>query len=264
MSETFETSTPTTCVGSPNATSSPVSGSGRTLSGEQDGPTTGRSGQGVARASLSARQAEEAGLLTSGTFGLTGSTSSRSAVLQRSLASRLHQRTASHGSILYKLTWKERVTPSGRVICALRASAVPTSANGSILLGWPTATTRDWKDGANPDVNVPLNALLGRVAWLAGWPTPLVNDTTGSTHCYGKRKADGSRPEFQKLPGAARMATPMRLCSDGTLLTGSTAGMAAGGRLHPEHSRWLMRLPPEWDDCAPMETRSTRKRRPSS
>lgn len=59
-------------------------------------------------------------------------------------------------------------------------------------------------------------------------------------------------------------AGPMRLCSDRTLLTGSTAGMASGGRLNPAHSRWLMRLPPEWDACAPTETRSTRKRRRSS
>jgi len=39
------------------------------------------------------------------------------------------------------------------------------------LAGWPT-TTRDWKDGGNPDVNVEMNSLLGRVVWLAGWPTP--------------------------------------------------------------------------------------------
>jgi hypothetical protein len=47
------------------------------------------------------------------------------------------------------------------------------------LAGWPTPTTRDHKDGGNPNVNVPLNALLGRVAWLAGWPTPQSSDGSG-------------------------------------------------------------------------------------
>ena len=37
------------------------------------------------------------------------------------------------------------------------------------LAAWPT---RDWKDGS-PNANVPVNALLGREVWAAGWPTPM-------------------------------------------------------------------------------------------
>jgi hypothetical protein len=34
----------------------------------------------------------------------------------------------------------------------------------------------------------------------------MVNDALGSTHCYGKKPADGSeRPRFLKLPGAAQL-----------------------------------------------------------
>ncbi|CAB3785022.1 hypothetical protein LMG27177_01738 [Paraburkholderia fynbosensis] len=50
---------------------------------------------------------------------------------------------------------------------------------------------------------MPLNALLGRVAWLASWPTPIINDSEGSTHCYSGFKAHGSRAVSLKLPGAA-------------------------------------------------------------
>lgn len=39
---------------------------------------------------------------------------------------------------------------------------------------------------------------------FTGWPTPLVNDELGSTHCYGPKTTDGSeRKRYLKLPGAA-------------------------------------------------------------
>jgi hypothetical protein len=128
---------------------------------------------GLARAlaSLSARQVKALGLQTSGIYGPPGRTSSRSADLQSSLESRLRARTQTLGSTLYTLTWKAWVTPSGVSRSRLRASVPRISA-----------TER------------------------TGWPTPISNDELGSGYCYGPKKADGSRPIFWKLPGAAKLA----------------------------------------------------------
>ena len=138
------------------------------------------SGPDRALASLSARQAKQAGLLTSGTYGPPSTTSSRSAVLASFLANRLRQKTASLGSTLYRLTCKDRVTPSGHKTFAVRASVLRTSGSGSGLSGWTTASARDWKDTpgmatTRPDGRTRLDQ-LPRQAAMAGWPTPMARD----------------------------------------------------------------------------------------
>lgn len=116
--------------------SSPESEDGRLPCVAQVGPTVARHGQHHAHASLSARQARDLGLLTSGTYGPPHIGLSASAALSWSLASNLAALTQTTGSTLYKMTWKAWVMPSARLRFRLRASARRTSETE--LIGWPT------------------------------------------------------------------------------------------------------------------------------
>ena len=219
MTDQFQMSDLPTWLDTPSATSSQASGAGPWPSDSQDGLMTDLSGPAAAPASLSASQAKERGLLTSGTYGRIGSILYGRSDLQLSLVNRLKQRLTTGGSTLFKMTWKEKVTPSRQSVSLLRASGLRISGNGSgswptpavvqasmnvdpdtwngsyylkpdgrkqqtdlgltamqCLSSWPTTTTRDHKDGTQCD-NVPLNALLGRVAWLASWGTPNCMDS---------------------------------------------------------------------------------------
>lgn len=167
-----------------NVTSSPELAGGHSPSDLPNGPMTTPCGQEAAHANLSARQAKERGLLTSGTSGHHSFGSSASVVLRQSLVSKLHQRMGSDGGILFRLTWKERVTPAGQSIFALRESARSTSGKGST--GWPTPQTFDSGNGNTPETwyarqarnpgmsrsSTP-TALSVVCQMISPWPTPM-------------------------------------------------------------------------------------------
>ena len=128
-----------------SAISSPVSASGPTPCEKPDGQIIDPSGQAPVPADLSARQAKNLDLMTSGTFGPPGTTSSASLNLKRSLANRYQAKTDLLGSTLFKMTWKERTTPAQALIFARRASVRRTS--DSAFTSWPTASASDYKGG---------------------------------------------------------------------------------------------------------------------
>lgn len=220
---------PETLPDSPRCISSPASADGVQLSDLQGCQTALESGLEALLASLSPRQAKAAGLMTSGTYGRTSTTSSASASLESSLVNSLRARTQMLGSTLYKLTWKAWAMPSGRSRFRLRGSVLRTSATaatGSVPTPWPTPQARDFKGAPLAGIHDRgvKGAPLNETARLASWGTP--------TSCDSNRKPahDFTTKNLTLNHGAALASWPTPTLQDHNHREGPRPSRAATGR----------------------------------
>ncbi len=272
MSDRLKSSRPPTSQDRDSGTSLPASAAGATRSDSPASQMTQTSGPDRVRVSRSPKRARGAGRATLDIFGQHGSHSSESVALQRSLESRLRVLTDSRGSTLFTLTWKDAVTPSGRRICALRASGRRTS--DSVSTSWPTPVVNDakgsdyaysqgdcsWATPAAHEAGGTLEQFLARKrrakangssigesvtslsmqAQMTSWPTPIASDGDG-----GLRMANGKR--------GAMLREVIKGWS------GSNAPTASVGQLNPAFSLWLQGYPTAWARLAAAVTRLSRK-----
>jgi hypothetical protein len=249
----------------------------------QDGVQTDLFGQEALPVSPSQQQEKEKEKMTHGIFGLSSSISSESANLQQSLVNRLQQLSDLGGSMIYKLTLKEKVTPQQRQYYQLGASAprtkgtdssswlTPTTSdmngvrqmdgkrsgglNTQAQSAWPTPRVADTNNLNNSSTVVQARVTKGRatVAEIAShnvssWPTPLASDQRGSAG-VGKKE----------LPNIAKYASG-KIPKSFTAETESTAP----SQLNPRFSLWLMGYPIEWAYSGERVTPLSRKRQRKS
>jgi len=149
----------------------------------------------------------------------------------------------------------------------LRPDSGASLALHSVLAAWPTPRAIDGEKGSRSPEGVQAEMErkgrldeLPSLASLAGWPTTTAQDCSRGSGTI--RETDTGIPLPQRVSMMAN--SPARLTASGELLTGSSAGTISGGQLNPAHSRWLMGLPPEWDDCAVTAMPSSRRSRKRS
>ena len=248
------------------------------------GPMMGLYGLVHAHANRFRRRANAKERKMTVTYGLNFSGSSESAALQQFLASKLQARTALRGSTMFKLIWKVRITPLGRLIYALRASALSTSAKG--FTSWRTPKAGEGM-GRYSRVNGKDFPSLFNQAQLSTWPTPRAEErqqvnSADNYQALSKKvqltswatpttprahDSDNTAGKYYRSKNQKDLDYQAMLSASGPTPTGSTAVMISGGQLNPGLSRWLMGYPIGWDMCAPEKVKKSlarSKRKPSA
>ena len=141
MSVPLKTLCPQTSKDTPSATSLQVLEAGLMPSNLPDGPRRNLYGLDHAPVSRFRAREEDRDKMTPGIFGQLSSGLSPSAVLQRSLGSKLEKVLEGSGCPLYDLTWNKKIMPSGLPICRQRALEHRIPGKGNF--GWPTPQAWD-------------------------------------------------------------------------------------------------------------------------
>lgn len=193
------------------------------------------------------QRAKDAVIAMSGICGRSFTDSSASAALSASLASRLKTRLDTVGSMEYRQTWKEKVTPSGRLYLAHTARARRTSdkdCSGEVS-GWPTPTKSDTTGGKQPSggTRTTPSKLKQMPTVLTGWPSPTARDykseTASDTYNQQRNSHARGKPLSYEALGATTASSPAATAKRGASV------------LNAAMSRWLQGFPAAWDEASP-------------
>jgi hypothetical protein len=145
--------------------------------------------------------------------------------------------------------------------------------------GWPTPAASDGeRAGSGITAGMTGTSLTQMSKMVSAWPTPQARDSINAGYAteesfnkaHARHRENGVHKQIA-LSDLTKMWTwpsetfqAARLTATGEMLIGYSAAMESGGQLNPAHPRWLMGLPPVWDDCAVMAMQSLPKQRKRS
>jgi len=189
MTGVLQTLSPQISQGTPSVISSPGLVDGQERLKLPSGTQIDLFGPEALHVKASQSQGKEREKTIADTSGQCSLISLESANLQLCLENKLQQLSDMGGSMIYKMTFKQKVTPAGRVYSHLAVSGHRTKGtdSSSQQSAWPTPILSDMKDRGSWDdpvvqrririgKQVPLSSL---VQTTSPWPTPSTRDHKG-------------------------------------------------------------------------------------